>query len=78
MKYVGDLSKARIAVIGDTIVDQFSACEALGMSAEAPVIVVKELENKNFIGAAAIVASHVRSFGASCDLISVVGKDKME
>ena len=75
LNYVGDLSKARIAVIGDTIVDQFAACEALGMSAEAPVIVVKELENKNFIGAAAIVASHVRSFGASCDLISVVGND---
>ena len=75
IKSINQLPNARIAVIGDTIVDQFSACEALGMSAEAPVIVVKELENKNFIGAAAIVASHVRSFGAKCDLISVVGDD---
>jgi len=75
LNYSEQLSNARIAVIGDTIVDQFAACEAIGMSAEAPVIVVKELEKKNFIGAAAIVASHVRSFGATCDLISVVGDD---
>lgn len=60
---------ARLAVIGDTIVDQFAACEALGMSAEAPVIVVRELEKKNFIGAAAVVAAHVRSLGAQCSTL---------
>ena len=31
-------------VIGDNIIDQHIACDALGMSAEAPVIVVKEIE----------------------------------
>jgi rfaE bifunctional protein kinase chain/domain len=45
------------------------------MSAEAPVLVVKELENREFIGGAAIVASHVRSLGSSCHYISVVGED---
>ena len=32
--------KANIVVIGDAILDQYTACEALGMSAEAPVLVV--------------------------------------
>ena len=45
------------------------------MSAEAPVVVVRELENKNFIGGAAVVAGHISALGASCDLISVVGAD---
>ena len=66
----------RLIVLGDTIVDQYAACEALGMSAEAPVVVVRELQNKNFIGGAAIVASHIKSLGAHCDLISVVGDDE--
>ena len=56
--------EARLLVLGDTIVDQYAACEAIGMSAEAPVIVVKELQNKNFIGGAAVVASHINSLGA--------------
>ena len=68
-------SKARLVVLGDTIVDQYSACEALGMSAEAPVVVVRELAKKNFIGAAAIVAAHIRTLGAQVDLVSVVGQD---
>ena len=45
------------------------------MSAEAPVVVVRELEKKNFIGGAAIVASHIKALGAQCDLVSVVGED---
>tara|TARA_A100001035_G_scaffold279856_1_gene282662 strand:+ start:1266 stop:2759 length:1494 start_codon:yes stop_codon:yes gene_type:complete len=66
----------RILVIGDTIVDQYSACEPLGISAEAPVVVVKELENKSYIGGAAIVASHIRALGSQCDFISIIGNDE--
>ena len=57
------------------IVDQYAACEAIGMSAEAPVVVVRELANRNFIGAAAVVAAHIRALGAEVHLVSVVGND---
>ena len=63
-------------MIGDTIVDRYVACEALGMSAEAPVVVVKEIENRDFCGGAGIVATHIRNLGAKCKLISVIGNDK--
>ena len=68
-------SNARLIVLGDTIVDQYAACEAIGMSAEAPVVVVRELAKRNFIGAAAVVAAHIRALGAHVDLVSVVGND---
>jgi rfaE bifunctional protein kinase chain/domain len=68
-------SNVRLVVIGDTIVDQYVACEAVGMSAEAPVVVIKEKEERRFVGAAAIVASHIRALGAHVDLVSVVGCD---
>ena len=67
--------KTRLIVLGDTIVDQYAACEAIGMSAEAPVVVVRELERKNFIGGAAVVAAHISALGAQCDFVSVVGAD---
>ena len=67
--------ETRLIVLGDTIVDQYAACEAIGMSAEAPVVVVRELERKNFIGGAAVVAAHISALGAQCDFISVVGAD---
>lgn len=67
--------QTRLIVLGDTIVDQYAACEAIGMSAEAPVVVVRELARRNFIGAAAVVAAHIRALGARADLVSVVGND---
>ena len=67
------LGASRLAVLGDTIVDQYTACEAIGMSAEAPVVVVRELDRRHFIGGAAVVAAHIRALGARCDLVSVVG-----
>tara|TARA_B100000401_G_scaffold174328_1_gene116979 strand:- start:28 stop:1518 length:1491 start_codon:yes stop_codon:yes gene_type:complete len=65
-----------LIIIGDTILDQYSACEPLGMSAEAPLIVVKEIEYKNFIGGAAVVAANVKSLGGECNFISVIGGDQ--
>ncbi len=73
---LSNLTNARMAVLGDTIVDRYVACEAMGMSAEAPVIVVRELESRNYMGGAAIVAAHVRSLGAQCTFFSVVGNDE--
>ena len=74
-KKLSNFSNSELIVIGDTIVDNYVACDAIGMSAEAPVLVVKELENREFIGGAAIVASHVAALGAKCHYISVVGED---
>ncbi|MDC0253343.1 PfkB family carbohydrate kinase [Bacteriovoracales bacterium] len=70
-----EFNKLNILVVGDTIVDQFVACDPLGVSAEAPVIVVKELEEKTFIGGAAIIAQHISSLGAETHFFSILGDD---
>ncbi|MEE2662064.1 MAG: PfkB family carbohydrate kinase [Pseudomonadota bacterium] len=62
-------------VIGDLIVDQFTSCEPLGVSKEAPVIVVRELNSTEFLGGAGIVAAHAASLGSDCILISVRADD---
>lgn len=73
---LANFKNAHLVVLGDTIVDRYVACEAMGMSAEAPVIVVRELESRNYMGGAAIVAAHVRALGAQCTFFSVVGNDE--
>ena len=69
-------SSLSVLVIGDTIVDEYITCEALGMSQEDPTIVVTPLANNKFIGGAAIVASHAATLGAKVKFISVVGEDE--
>ncbi len=75
IRFIDSWSKTKLLVIGDSILDQYAGCEALGMSAEAPVLVVRELQKKDFVGGASIVASHIKSLGAECNFISVVGND---
>lgn len=75
IRAIDDFSSLNMLVIGDTIVDQFIACDALGVSSEAPVLAVRELNSKEFIGGAAIVSQHIKSMGANCTYLSVIGDD---
>ncbi|MBF0362135.1 MAG: adenylyltransferase/cytidyltransferase family protein [Oligoflexia bacterium] len=70
-----NFKSASIMVLGDSIVDHYCFCDPLGMSSEAPVIVLKELERKSYVGGAAIVAQNVRALSAQPIFISVVGAD---
>jgi rfaE bifunctional protein kinase chain/domain len=66
----------RILVVGDVIVDRYVACDPIGLSSEAPAIVVKEIQSRDFIGGAAIVAAHIAALGTKCEIVSVVGDDE--
>ena len=65
------LERCNLIVIGDTIVDRYAACEALGMSAEAPVVVVKEIQNRTLLEVPQLLHL-IRNLGAQCKLISVI------
>jgi rfaE bifunctional protein kinase chain/domain len=70
-----NFEKLKIVVVGDLIVDEYIACEPLGMSREDATIVVTPLEQKKFIGGAGIVAAHAAGLGAKVAFVSVTGED---
>jgi rfaE bifunctional protein kinase chain/domain len=74
--YINKFSNLNVLVIGDTIIDEYITCDAIGMSQEDPTIVVTPISNKKFIGGAAIVASHAKTLGAKVSYISVAGADE--
>jgi rfaE bifunctional protein kinase chain/domain len=75
LECIDKFEDASLLVLGDTIIDQYVACDALGMSAEAPIVVVRELDTREYAGGAAVVAMHVSALGAKCRYLSVVGQD---
>ncbi len=72
---VGNFTGIRVLTIGDLIVDDYIACEPLGMSQEDPTLVVTPTDKMRFIGGAGIVAAHAAGLGAISTLITVVGHD---
>lgn len=66
-----------VLVVGDLIVDEYTQCEALGMSREDPTLVVSPQQSMKYIGGAGIVAAHASQLGAKVKFISVVGDDDL-
>jgi rfaE bifunctional protein kinase chain/domain len=75
-KLVQGFKRLRVTVIGETIVDKYISCEALGMSREDPTICVSPFDQTKFIGGAGIVAKHACNLGADVNFFSVIGKDE--
>jgi rfaE bifunctional protein kinase chain/domain/rfaE bifunctional protein nucleotidyltransferase chain/domain len=65
----------KVLVVGDTIVDKYIYCDRLGMSADAPVLVVRPRDSETFLGGAGIVTQHVQSLGANVKFCTVIGQD---
>jgi len=70
------MSKARVLVVGDAMIDRYWYGAVDRISPEAPVPVVRITREEERIGGAANVASNVVALGAQASLLTVVGDDE--
>jgi rfaE bifunctional protein kinase chain/domain len=71
-----DLSKSKVLVVGDAMLDRYWYGAVDRISPEAPVPVVKVSREEERVGAAANVAYNVVMLGAKASFVSVVGDDE--
>jgi len=71
-----DLSRGRVLVVGDVMLDRYWYGEVERISPEAPVPVVKVERTEERAGGAANVALNAAALGAKVTLLSVVGSDE--
>ena len=70
-----EFGAARIVVIGDVMLDRYWSGQALRISPEAPVPVVKVKAIEDRIGGAGNVALNIAKLGGKVTLLGVVGND---
>ncbi len=70
------ISRARLLVVGDVMLDRYWHGEVERISPEAPVPVVAVSKAAEYPGGAANVARNVRELGAQCALFSISGDDR--
>ncbi len=70
---VAKLTQARVAVVGDVMIDEYLTGRVDRISPEAPVPVVRGVELRAAPGGAANVAANVAALGARAILVGVVG-----
>ena len=67
------LKKLKVLIVGETIIDQYSFCEAIGKSGKEPILVFRDLYTKQFTGGVIAIAKHLSEFVKKIDLISYLG-----
>jgi len=73
---VDELQNLKVLVVGETIIDQYVFCEALGKSGKEPVLVLRELNMEQYAGGAAAIARHLSDFCGTVSLLSMLGEKK--
>ena len=68
-------TKLKVHVVGDTIVDTIINTKLIGGQTKTPTLSVLEEKSTNYIGGAAIVASHLKSAGADVTFTTLLGND---
>ncbi len=67
------MTSLNVLVIGDTILDEYQYCDALGKSSKDPTLVLQYQSHDMFAGGVLAVANHVANFVNSVQLVSVIG-----
>jgi len=73
-KLIENFNKIKVLVIGETIIDQYVFCEALGKSGKEPVLVLRDLKTEEYLGGAAAISRHLSQFCRKTSLLSMVGE----
>lgn len=73
-KLIDDFKKIKVLIIGETIIDQYVFCEALGKSGKEPVLALRDLKTEEYLGGAAALSRHISSFCKNITLLSMVGE----
>ena len=75
-KILKSLSSIEVHVVGDTIIDTNHKCDVIGGLHKTPTLSVTRSFSQDYLGGAAIVASHFRSFTKNVVLSTVINNDQ--
>jgi len=73
-KMIESFNKLKVLVVGETIIDQYVFCNALGKSGKEPMLVLRDIKTEQYLGGAAAIARHVSSFSNKITLLSMLGE----
>lgn len=63
----------KVLTIGESIIDEYQYCEAIGKSSKEPMLAIKHLGTEKFAGGILAVANHIANFCDGVSLVSFLG-----
>ncbi len=72
-RHVESLRDLKVLVLGETIIDEYQYCEAIGKSCKEPTLVVKAGQCEQYAGGILAVANHVADFAGRTTVLTQLG-----
>ncbi|MCP4606632.1 MAG: adenylyltransferase/cytidyltransferase family protein [Proteobacteria bacterium] len=76
--YLKNALSLKVLTIGETIIDEYQYCDAIGKSSKEPVLAIKNINTERFAGGILAVANHVSSFCNKVGLLTFLGDENSE
>ena len=76
IKLFESFNKKKILILGETIIDEYVFCEALGKSGKDPILVMREIKVEQFLGGVSSIAKCLSSYSNNITLVSTIGEKK--
>jgi rfaE bifunctional protein kinase chain/domain/rfaE bifunctional protein nucleotidyltransferase chain/domain len=73
LDYLDGARKLKVLVIGETIIDEYQYCSAIGKSSKEPMLAVKRSNTETFAGGILAVGNHVANFSDEVSMITHLG-----
>lgn len=64
----------KVLILGETIIDEYSFCEAMGKSGKEPVLATRYISTDRFGGGVLACANHLAGFVDKVDLVTFLGE----
>jgi len=74
LSYLAKTRPLKVMVIGETIIDEYQFCSAIGKSSKEPIIALKHLKTEQYAGGVLAVGNHLSSFCDNVGLITYLGE----
>jgi rfaE bifunctional protein nucleotidyltransferase chain/domain len=74
LSFVRSAYAKKVLIIGETIIDEYAYCEAIGKSGKEPVLATKYLSTDQFGGGVLACANHAASFCDNVDVVTFLGE----
>src|SRR5206468_4612143 len=69
-----DAENLKVLVVGETIIDEYAYCEAIGKSGKEPVLATRYVRKERHGGGIVACANHTANFAGSVDMLTFLGE----
>lgn len=73
LRYLEGARPLKTLVVGETIIDEYQYCQAIGKSSKDPMLALKHVSTERFAGGIIAIANHVSNFCNHAGIVTVLG-----